>query len=146
MSFCHAVAEGEVETVRALLARGEDPNKEEEGSTPIACAMSLLSSNTGPGLVRDVFACIKLCLDAGADPNVSWDERVCGIAEERFRKMSGKELIDEFERRKDTMTPEQLEKVRKSCGVYLRRRGEIVDSDESDSEEELYVRLRGLVG
>ncbi len=68
------------------------------------------------------------------------------IAEERFRKMSGKELIDEFERRKDTMTPEQLEKVRKSCGVYLRRRGEIVDSDESDSEEELYVRLRGLVG
>ena len=27
---------------------------------------------------RDVFACIELCLDAGADPNVLWDERVCG--------------------------------------------------------------------
>ena len=78
MSLCEAVADGEVERVRDLLARGEDPNKKEEGSTPIACAMSLLSSNTGPGLVRDVFACIKLCLDAGADPNVLWDERVCG--------------------------------------------------------------------
>ena len=78
MSLCEAVADGEVERVRALLARGEDPNKKEEGSTPIACAMSLLSSNTGPGLVRDVFACIKLCLDAGADPNVLWDERVRG--------------------------------------------------------------------
>ena len=28
-SFCQAVADGEVETVRALLARGEDPNKKE---------------------------------------------------------------------------------------------------------------------
>ena len=31
MSLCEAVADGEVERVRALLARGEDPNKKEEG-------------------------------------------------------------------------------------------------------------------
>ena len=90
MSLCHAVTGGEVETVRALLARGEDPNQLEEGSPPIGWAMSMLSLKRrredghriqGPdaaGAVRDVFACVELCLDAGADPNVLWDERVCG--------------------------------------------------------------------
>ena len=78
MSFCYAVAEGEVETVRALLARGEDPNKKEDGSAALEWAMSLLSNIKNTDLVRDVFACVELCLDAGADPNVLWDERVCG--------------------------------------------------------------------
>ena len=67
-----AVAEGEVEIVRDLLARGADPNRLEEESTPIEWAMTLLS-NSRPDVVRDVFACIELCLDAGADPNVMWD-------------------------------------------------------------------------
>ena len=97
---------------------------------------------------------VRACLASGTDPNGSYEGGGCALVyamgsvhplAQRL-PMSGKELIDEFERRKDTMTPEQLEKVRESCGVYLRRRGEIVDSDESDSEEELYVRLRGLVG
>ena len=68
MSLCHAVTGGEVETVRALLARGEDPNQLEEGSPPIGWAMSMLSLKRrredghriqGPdaaGAVRDVFA------------------------------------------------------------------------------------------
>ena len=67
-----AVAEGEVEIVRDLLARGADPNRLEEDSSPIEWAMTLLS-NSRPDVVRDVFACIELCLDAGADPNVMWD-------------------------------------------------------------------------
>ena len=76
MSLCHAVTGGEVETVRALLARGEDPNQLEEGSPPIGWAMSMLRAlkrrREDPlcdavGAVRDVFACIELCLDAGAD-------------------------------------------------------------------------------
>ncbi len=68
MSFCHAVATGDVATVRGLLARGEDPNQLEEGSPPIGWAMSMLSLRR-PDTVRDVFACIELCLDAGALPD-----------------------------------------------------------------------------
>ena len=67
-----AVSDGEVEIVRDLLARGADPNRLEEDSSPIEWAMTLLS-NSRPDVVRDVFACIELCLDAGADPNVMWD-------------------------------------------------------------------------
>ena len=63
-----AVAEGEVEIVRDLLARGADPNRLEEDSSPIEWAMTLLS-NSRPDVVRDVFACIELCLDAGALPD-----------------------------------------------------------------------------
>ena len=59
-----AVAEGEVEIVRDLLARGADPNRLEEDSSPIEWAMTLLS-NSRPDVVRDVFACIELCLRLG---------------------------------------------------------------------------------
>ena len=70
MLLGRAVAEGEVEIVRDLLARGADPNQPRI-KPPIEWAMTLLS-NSRPDVVRDVFACIELCLDAGADPNVSW--------------------------------------------------------------------------
>ena len=77
MALCRAVIDGEVEIVREMLARGEDPNKNNRFSTmgpgPIECAMSLLSLQKDADVVRDVFACIELCLDAGADPNVMWD-------------------------------------------------------------------------
>ena len=66
-----AVAEGEVEIVRDLLARGADPNRLEEESTPIEWAMTLLS-NSRPDVVRDVFACIELCLDACQTRRASW--------------------------------------------------------------------------
>ena len=68
--------DGDVETVRGLLATSENPNQLVEGA--IEGAMSLLSLQKDADVVRGVFACVELCLDAGADPNVMWDERVCG--------------------------------------------------------------------
>ena len=65
-----AVAAGDVELVRDLLAAGEDPNKlDETDHCAIRWAMAMIHIKRRPedaDAVRDVFACIELCLDAGA--------------------------------------------------------------------------------
>ena len=72
--FQQAVATGKVEIVREMLAAGEDPNQlDETGGFAIECAMALLERvdllGEGADAVRDIFACIELCLDAGALPD-----------------------------------------------------------------------------
>ena len=68
-----AVAAGDVELVRDLLAAGEDPNKlDETGHCAIRWAMAMIHIKRRPedaDTVRRVFACIELCLDAGALPD-----------------------------------------------------------------------------
>jgi len=84
--FHRAVAGGDVELVREMLARGEDPNQldEERGYFAIQCAMAMLNHRMRPedaDVVRDVFACIELCLDAGAlpdGPEMGREERRAG--------------------------------------------------------------------
>ena len=70
---------GDVELVRDLLAAGEDPNRlDETGECAIEWAMSMIHIKRGPeaaDAVRDVFACIELCLDAGALPDGPPDSR-----------------------------------------------------------------------
>ena len=83
MSLCPAVASGDVELVRDLLARGADPNQlgSYKGQCAIEWAMAMVKKKNrweDYDAVRNIFACVELCLDAGADPNVLWDERVCG--------------------------------------------------------------------
>ena len=67
-----AVAAGDVELVRDLLAAGEDPNKlDETGHCAIRWAMAMIHIKRRPedaDTMRRVFACIELCLDAGALP------------------------------------------------------------------------------
>ena len=76
--FQRAVAGGDVELVREMLARGEDPNQLDElngvpgGLNAIECAMAMLNHRRRPedaDAVRDLYACIELCLDAGALPD-----------------------------------------------------------------------------
>ena len=68
-----AVGAGAVELVRDLLAAGEDPNKlDETDHCAIRWAMAMIHIKRRPedaDAVRDVFACIELCLDAGALPD-----------------------------------------------------------------------------
>ena len=67
-----AAGAGDVELVRDLLAAGEDPNKlDETDHCAIRLAMAMIHIKRRPedaDTVRRVFACIELCLDAGADP------------------------------------------------------------------------------
>ena len=84
--FQRAVAGGDVELVREMLARGEDPNELDGpaarvmgdglelagGLNAIECAMAMLNHRRRPedaDAVRDLYACIELCLDAGALPD-----------------------------------------------------------------------------
>ena len=76
--FQRAVAGGDVELVREMLASGEDPNQLDElngvpgGLNAIECAMAMLNHRRRPedaDAVRDLYACIELCLDAGALPD-----------------------------------------------------------------------------
>ena len=77
--FQRAVAGGDVELVRDMLAAGEDPNRlDETGECAINLAMAMIPFKRGPedaDTVRDVFACIELCLDAGALPDGPPDSR-----------------------------------------------------------------------
>ena len=74
MSLCPAVANGDVELVRVLLARGADPNElgSYMGQCAIEWAMHMLKKMTRSkdyDAVRNIFACVELCLDAGALPD-----------------------------------------------------------------------------
>ena len=74
--FQRAVAGGDVELVREMLARGEDPNELDApgGLNAIECAMAMLNHRRRPedaDAVRDLYACIELCLDAGALPDAT---------------------------------------------------------------------------
>ena len=74
--FQRAVAGGDVELVREMLARGEDPNELDApgGLNAIECAMAMLNNRRRPedaDAVRDLYACIELCLDAGALPDAT---------------------------------------------------------------------------
>ena len=76
MALCRAVIDGEVEIVREMLARGEDPNELDApgGLNAIECAMAMLNHRRRPedaDAVRDLYACIELCLDAGALPDAT---------------------------------------------------------------------------
>ena len=82
--FQRAVAGGDVELVREMLAAGEDPNQLDElngvpdGLNAIECAMAMLNHRRRPedaDAVRDLYACIELCLDAGALPDAPRTDR-----------------------------------------------------------------------
>ena len=62
--FQRAVAGGDVELVREMLARGEDPNELDApgGLNAIECAMAMLNHRRRPedaDAVRDLYACIR---------------------------------------------------------------------------------------
>ena len=74
MSLCPAVASGDVELVRDLLARGADPNQlgSYKGQCAIEWAMAMVKKKNrlkDYDAVRNIFACVELCLDAGALPD-----------------------------------------------------------------------------
>ena len=71
-----AVADGEVEIVRDLLARGADPNQlgSYKGQCAIEWAMAMVKIKKKNrwedyDAVRNIFACVELCLLAGALPD-----------------------------------------------------------------------------
>ena len=74
MSLCPAVANGNVELVRDLLACGADPNQlgSYMGQCAIEWAMHMLKKmkrSKDYDAVRNIFACVEICLDAGALPD-----------------------------------------------------------------------------
>ncbi|WP_150451346.1 ankyrin repeat domain-containing protein [Arenibacter lacus] len=58
-SFCKAIIKGDIQTVKRLIALGEDVNKKSLGKTPVIFAARYNKAEI-----------VKLLLDNGADPSI----------------------------------------------------------------------------
>ena len=71
--LCRAAQNGDAAQVRALLARGANPNlRDEQGETPLMLASSVHSvtiPDDRKNILRDAEGCAKFLLDKGADVN-----------------------------------------------------------------------------